>query len=180
LLIYGVDNVRKRTLVVTIAVILCGLILGSIYFYYKHITTINAYDTNIIFKKSQTLEQVAKQLKEKRIIKDEGTFIYHANKKGLKGSVKAGNYIVNPKTNLNDLVTRFKNGKSDFTIITIPEGYTLYQIGNILEKNNIVKRQDILIEKLDILKKNTLLLSKKDVYYDLEGYLFPDTYFILN
>ncbi len=152
---------RKRTLVVTIAVILCGLILGSIYLYYKHITTINAYDINIIFKKSQTIEQVAKQLQEKNIIKAKDTFIYHANKKGLKGSVKEGNYIINPKTNLNDLITRFKNGKSDFTIITIPEGYTLYQIGSILEKNNIVKRQDILNEKLDVLKTNTLLLTKR-------------------
>lgn len=171
---------RKRMLVVTIAVILCGLILGSVYLYYKHITTINAYDINIIFKKNQTIEQVAKQLQEKNIIKAKDTFIYHANKKGLKGSVKAGNYIINPKTNINDLITRFKNGKSDFTIITIPEGYTLYQIGNILEKNNIVKRQDILNEKLDVIKTNTLLLNQKDVYYDLEGYLFPDTYFILN
>ena len=25
-----------------------------------------------------------------------------------------------------------------------------------------------------------MILSKKDVYYDLEGYLFPDTYYILN
>lgn len=171
---------RKRMLVVTSAVILCGLIMGSIYLYCKHITTVNAYDINIIFKKSKTLEQVAKQLKEKNIIKDENTFLYHANKKGLKGSVKKGNYIIYPKTNLNDLITKFKNGKSDFTIITIPEGYCLYKIGSILEKNNIVKRQDILNEKLDVLKANNLLLSKKDVYYNLEGYLFPDTYYILN
>ena len=151
---------RKRTLVVTIAVILCGLILGCGYLYYKHITTINAYDINIIFKKSQTIEQVAKQLQEKNIINLRIHLYIMPIKRDL-GSVKEGNYIINPKTNINDLITRFKNGKSDFTIVTIPEGYTLYQIGNILEKSNIVKRQDILNEKLDVIKTNTLLLNQK-------------------
>ena len=170
---------RKKTLVVNIVVILCGLILGSIYLYYQRIRTINAEDINIIFKKSQTLEQVAKQLQEKKVIKSEDTFIYYANKKGLKGGVKEGNYIIKPKTNLNNLITKFKNGKSEFTIITIPEGYSLYKIASMLEKNNLVKKEDILNEKLSVLKNNTLLLSKNDVYYDLEGYLFPDTYYIL-
>jgi len=171
--------VRKKILLVSIVIILCGLSLGGMYLYYQQIRTINVSDINIIFKKSQTIEQVAKQLQEKNVIKNKDTFINYATKKGLKANVNAANYIINPKTKLNDLITKFKNGKSDFTIITIPEGYTLYQIGEILEKNNLVKKQDILDEKLDVLKNNTLFLRKEDVYYDLEGYLFPDTYYIL-
>lgn len=175
----GVDKVRKKFLLVSIVIILCGLSLGGVYLYYQHIRTINVSDINIILKKNQSIEQVAKLLQEKNVIKNQDAFIYHAGKKGLKLNVKAGNYIIYPKTKLDDIITKIKNGKSDFTIITIPEGYTLYQIGDILEKNNLLKKQDILNEKLDVLKNNDLFLSKKDIYYDLEGYLFPDTYYIL-
>ena len=31
-------------------------------------------------------------------------------KKDLKGNIKVGNYIIKPKTNLNDLIIRLKTG----------------------------------------------------------------------
>jgi UPF0755 protein len=166
---------RKRILVVSIVVILC-----SIYLYYEHIETTNVDNVFIILKKNSTLEQVAEQLQKNDIIKSPGTFIYYAKVKGLKERVEDGKFIIKPKTNLNDLITKLKNEKSEFTVITIPEGYTLYQIASKLEENNLVKKEDIINEKINLLKNNTLILSKKDVYYDLEGYLFPDTYYIVN
>ena len=170
---------RKGILLVSIGAILCGLVLGSMYLYYKQINTTNDDDAYIILKKSATLEQVAKQLQEKNIIKSYITFIYYAKVKGLKESIEDRNFIIKPKTNLNDLIIKLKDGKSEFAVITIPEGYTLYQIASKLEKNSLVKKEDILNEKLDDLKGNTLILNKNDVYYGLEGYLFPDTYYIL-
>lgn len=171
---------RKGILVASSIVVLCCLILGSLYLYFGKLGTINSSENYIIIKKNSTVEQVAKQLQEKYIIKSENAFIYYAKVKRLKGNVKGGNFIIKPKTDLKDLIIRLKNGKSEFSVITIPEGYTLYQIANRLEENNLVKKEDILKEKLDVLKSNTLILSKKDVYYDLEGYLFPDTYYIPN
>ena len=171
---------RKGILVTTSIVVLCGLILGSLYFYFGKLETINSSENYIIIKKNSTVEQVAKQLQEKYIIKSENVFIYYAKLKGLKGNVEGGNFIIKPKTDLKDLIIRLKDGKSEFAVITIPEGYTLYQIASRLEENNLVKKEDILKEKLDVLKANTLILSKNGVYYDLEGYLFPDTYYIPN
>jgi UPF0755 protein len=171
---------RKRILVASIIVIICSLVLGSLYLYFMNLSTTNSGDNYIIIKKNATLEQVAKQLQEKNIIKSQDVFIYYAKTKGSKGSVKGGNFVIKPRTKLNDLIIRLKDGKSEFTVITIPEGYTLYQIASKLEENKLVKKEDMLKEKLNILKANTMILSKKDVLYDLEGYLFPDTYYIPN
>lgn len=171
---------RKGILVASIIVILCSLIIGGLYLHFGKLVTINGGDTYLVIKKNATLEQVAKQLQEKDIIKSQDTFIYYAKAKGLKGSIEGGNFVIKPRTKLNDLIIRLKEGKSEFAIITIPEGYTLYQIASKLEQNKLVKKEDMLKEKLNVLKANTMILSKKDVYYDLEGYLFPDTYFIPN
>jgi UPF0755 protein len=169
---------RKGILVASIIVILFSVILGSVYLYFENLATVNSSENYIIIKENSTLEQVAKQLQEKQILKSENTLIYYAKVKGIKGSIKGGNFIIKPKTKLKDLIIRIKAGKSEFASITIPEGYTLYQIASRLEKNNLVKKEDVLKEKLNVLKDNTLILSKEDVYYDLEGYLFPDTYYI--
>lgn len=171
---------RKGILVASIIVIILSLILGSLYLYFGKFVTMNGGDNYIIIKKNSTLEQVAKQLQEKNIVKSQDTFIYYAKAKGLKGSIEGGNLIIEPNTKLNDLIIRLKAGKSEFSVITIPEGYTLYQIASKLEANKLVKKEDMLKEELNVLKANTLILSKKDVLYDLEGYLFPDTYYMPN
>jgi len=169
---------RKRILLAIIGVIICSLIIGGIYFYYDYIVSTNVNDVYLIFKQNDTLEGVAKKLQDKNIIKSQATFIYFAKVMGLKKDVENGDFIIRPKTNIMDIITKFKGGKSDFTVITIPEGYTLYQIASKLEQNNLLKKEDILNEKINDVKTNTLILSKIDVYYDLEGYLFPDTYYI--
>ena len=171
---------RKGTLIASIIVILGGLILGSLYLYFEKLATVNGGENYIIIKKNSTLEEVAKLLLEKDIIKSEGTFKYYAKIKGVKGSIEGGNFIIKPKTKINNLIIRLKNGKSEFKVITIPEGYTLYQIASKLEENNLVKKEEILNATLSTLKTNDLILNKKDVLYDLEGYLFPDTYYIPN
>lgn len=171
---------RKKFLVFSFVVIICSLILGSMYIYFQYIRSINASDVYIILKKNTDLEKIAKELEEKNVIKSKALFINYANIRGVKENLEDINLLVQPKTNLNSLITKLKDGKSDFTVLTIPEGYTLYQIASVLEESNLVKREDILNEKLNGLNNNNLILSKEDVYYDLEGYLFPDTYFIPN
>ena len=117
-LLYGVDVMRNGILVTSIGVILCDF-LESVYLYYQHIESKNVY---IILKINVTLGEVAKQLKEKNIIKSQGTFMFYAKVKGMKKSLEDRNFIIKPKTNLNDLITKLKDGKSEFTVITIHKG----------------------------------------------------------
>jgi UPF0755 protein len=171
---------RKRNLIASIVVIICSLILGRMYLYYQHSSTENAYDVYINLKKNTNIEDLTKQLQEKNVIESKVPFMYYVKIMGLKENVEDVNFIIKPKTKLTRLITKLKDGKSEFIVITIPEGYTLYQIASKLEESNLIKKEDLLDDKLNVLKNNTLILSKKNVYYDLEGYLFPDTYFILN
>lgn len=138
---------KKRILIVSIVVILCSSILESMFIYYQRRETINVDNVYIILKKNETLEQIAKQLQEKNIIKSQGMFIYYAKVRGLKERVEAGNFIIKPKTNLNVFITKLKDAKSEFTVITVPEGYKLYQIDSVLEQNNLIKKEDILNEQ---------------------------------
>ncbi len=59
--------------------------------------------------------------------------------------------------------------------VTIPEGYNIDEIGNKLEKQGIIKKEDF-IKSIKKYKTPSFVKEDKNRKYPLEGYLFPDTY----
>lgn len=92
-------------------------------------------------------------------------------------TVLAGDYSLNPSMDYGAIIRALRNasGKSTVTI-TIPEGYTLEQIREVLLKHNICTAEALdealnsYAYKWDFLRERT---PEKNW---LEGYLFPDTY----
>lgn len=60
--------------------------------------------------------------------------------------------------------------------VTIPEGYTIEQIGVILEENEVISLEDYYDTIENYPFKHDFLTQNDGVLYQLEGYLFPDTY----
>lgn len=73
-----------------------------------------------------------------------------------------------------------QSSQSDFTVVTIPEGFSFYQIAERLEKNTSIKKEDFLGVRISNLTTNSLVLNKTNIYYGLEGFLYPDTYYVPN
>ena len=79
---------RKRFLLASIIVIICSLVLGSLYLYFMNLTTINSDDIIYYIKQNATLEEVAKKLQEKNIIKSQACLYILCQDKGVKGKCK--------------------------------------------------------------------------------------------
>lgn len=61
-------------------------------------------------------------------------------------------------------------------MVTIPEGYTIEQIATLMEEKEVVSYDDF-IDTVENYEFSHEFLSKhEDVNYQLEGFLFPDTY----
>ena len=65
---------------------------------------------------------------------------------------------------------------SNSVTVTIPEGYELRQIGEILEKKNVCSAEEFFKAAEEEYKDYPFLKEIKDRENPLEGYLFPDTY----
>jgi len=127
----------------------------------------------IEIEKGDNIFKVAKKLKEKRLIKSELFFILKAFKTGTYNKIKAGEYAFYPSQSVEEVLTYFREGRIYLHKITIPEGSTLWQIADILEKDKICKKEEFLS-----LAENPLVAeSFKLPGPTLEGYLYPDTYF---
>lgn len=71
-----------------------------------------------------------------------------------------------------------QNAKAPQISVTFLEGWSNQEIANYLEKNGIVKASDFLIALKQTDTANYSALAEKPQNSGLEGFLFPDTYFI--
>ena len=96
---------------------------------------------------------------------------------------RPGVYYLNKTMGLEKMITKFKISTSKGTVISvmIPEGYTIDQIFERLEKNDVCSASSLYktIEEVDFSKEYSFLESvdnKEQRYHVLEGYMFPATY----
>ncbi len=139
--------------------------------------------------------QIAQQLKDANAINSALIFRLYTKIKGYDGQYKYGLYTFNnDECAYEDLAQMLLNegAKAETVTVTIPEGtgindytknvdgakVTVPGIATLLEKAGVCKRADF-IDALNNYELDSELLKSVNVgktYYELEGYLFPETY----
>ncbi len=125
------------------------IVLGStVIFINSNKITKNNKKVYFTVEKGASLNKISMQLKDKGIINSPLYFKAYAKFMGYEKKIKSGNYILKPNISLNELLNKFQSPKSDYAIVAIPEGYTLYQIASKLESAGLVNKESFLNIKL--------------------------------
>lgn len=157
--------------------ILLIILIVPIYFVYSY----NSFKSTILTSEEQTLE-----------IKKWDTYRSLANKFDLNANylkaylklnppskdLQAGNYKLKKWLNIDGVIESLKNPITNDKQITILEWWNIYDIDNLLSKDDYIKAWDLISlnkEKLDKYKKEYAFLSSTET---LEWFLYPDTYSI--
>jgi UPF0755 protein len=171
----------KKIIIVIIAAAIVlsaaiGVILGN---YVKdNNTTKNTRTIYYTIPKESTIEDLAEGFRTEGIISSKLYFKLYSKRNGLEGNIKNTKIMIDPNTNLPDLINRIKVDQPEFAVVTIPEGFRLYQIAERLEKNMLVDKNIFINLSLNDIAGDSLIPKRKDVILDLEGFLFPATYYI--
>ncbi len=132
---------------------------------------------SILFEihQGESLNKVARRLKKQKIIFSTTRFKVLSRLMKKDHKLMVGVYQIQPNSSYRDVINLLSSGKIYSVKITIPEGYTLFQIADLLEKKKLVNSQDFIDACRDPerLKENGIPEETS-----LEGYLFPDTYLI--
>lgn len=92
--------------------------------------------------------------------------------------VKPGEYVLQKDLNVNELINTFTSESSlNIVKFTVPEGYTIDDISEKLEKEGICSKEDF-IKAIKEYELPSFVNINSEKRYNLEGYLFPDTYLI--
>lgn len=134
-----------------------------------------------------TVRGIASILKEKGLIRDQRMFLVYV-KLMKKDNLKSGYYDFSynmgvekivalleegSKKNPNEIQITFKEGITMRDIATLISNKTSNSYDSVIEKSNDITYIDSLIKKYWFITDS---IKNNDIYYKLEGYLFPDTY----
>lgn len=118
-------------------------------------------------------------LKREGVIRSKWAFVTYVSLRNEASDLKPGMYAFNDSATIAEIAKGIIAGGAELTI-TIPEGWTVKEIGAHLDRQGIVRQKDfetITGPNAPLLFLETLaLLKEKPVHDGLEGYLFPDTY----
>jgi len=105
-----------------------------------------------LVEKGQSLFQIAENLEKEGLIKNKFFFDFYIFIKGVQRKLQAGEYFLSPSESIARIAGKIISGDIAKVVVTIPEGFTVKQIE----------------EKLNL----------KLPGENLEGFLFPDTYYL--
>lgn len=130
---------------------------------------------NILVPAGADSFEIANTLRQQGVIKNKFVFILLSKILNWEKDLKAGNYEFS-SSNMIDILRKLKKGGIKRSRVTIPEGLPGWEVSQILEKEEIIKKNDFLalVNDPEIFKEEfSFLLSVES----LEGYLYPDTYY---
>ena len=167
---------RRATIVLSLLVLFSSFLLACWFFF---IPPLGIPPTKTVYiKKGMHLRQVAGLLQEEGIIRNRYFFILITTLLREKALIKAGEYEFDFRMRPLEVLDTLVKGQVKRHLVTIPEGYTLSQIAQLMEDQKIVDGSEFLQKASSPTLITSLGLPFAEVgpQATLEGYLFPETY----
>ncbi len=131
---------------------------------------------DIVIPEQSTARQIAKILLDNDLIHSERVFLDYCRRTDYDSSLKAGHYQFSRSQSLKEIAEAIAKGRVVTIAFTIPEGYTVEQIGEFLVTKGLCTKEDW-HEAVNLeYDFNFLKYGDNNIREPLEGFLFPDTY----
>ena len=164
-------STKAAVLIIFILLLLSGLGAGS-WIYFTSPVLETGEDRTIVIREGMHLKEISGILESEGLIKNSAVFVLLAKMKGYSRSIKAGEYILNPAMPPGKIMEMMTRGEVVSHTVTIPEGFSIEQIADVLSGNGIIDREKFLVYAAgDGVEKKYSINGP-----GLEGYLYPDTY----
>lgn len=115
-------------------------------------------------------------LENQGIIKSSAKFKLVSKLEAYDGKYKAGVYSLSPSMPMSEIMEIIISGVSNTSRFTIPEGLTLSQTADRLEKENLINRDAFMSEIQHGSFEYRFMNLLPDSENRLEGFLYPETY----
>ncbi|MCM2356910.1 MAG: endolytic transglycosylase MltG [Geobacteraceae bacterium] len=126
------------------------------------------------FAEGASLRRLAGELENGGIISSARLFVLYARLRGADAVVKAGTYQFDDGLAPAEILRRMVAGEIFASRFAVPEGYSVYQVAELLESRGLFKKEAFLKHCFNRTLLKELGIGGKSV----EGYLYPSTYTI--
>ena len=120
--------------------------------------------------------QIARLLEDQGVIRNARAFSAEVKTRGLENVLQAGEYEFISGTPARVIMEKLAAGEIRRIRFTIPEGFTVKQIAELLEQNQLADKDAFLAAAKDYAPYDYMKTNDSRVEYKSEGFLFPSTY----
>lgn len=179
----------KKWVLYTIGGVLIVFLLAIFFFFYELTPVSNNKEVKSVVIEKGSISSIGKTLKEYKLIRNVTVFKLYVKLTG-KSNLKASTYELSENMGMVKIISILENGNlynSNSVKITFKEGINYRRIASLIAKNTDNTEEDV----YNILYDNAYIselitkywfltddIKNNKIYYSLEGYLFPDTYYL--
>lgn len=179
----------NKKIIILLILGVIAIIIGSVMFYYEYsLEPISDDETSVIIEISEgtSSKKIIDMLYEANLIKNKYTVYFYYKIKG-SSNLQAGNYMFNRSMDVKTILDKINKGDTinEVVQITFKEGKWVPKYVSLINEGFDYSEQEIydiisdvayLEELIDKYWFLTDAILAEDIYYPLEGYLYPDTY----
>ncbi|NUM59054.1 MAG: endolytic transglycosylase MltG [Bdellovibrionaceae bacterium] len=121
---------------------------------------------------------IAQELEKAQLIKNAKFFNIYARLTGYRSKIKVGEYALRANMRPKEILAVITSGISIAKPLTIPEGYNIFEIAEVIAKFGLASKEDFLKLVFDKNYIKTVLSGDPELseVESLEGFLYPETY----
>lgn len=180
----------KKIHILALVLAFIGLLLISCFIYYQYnispVDSSSNANIEVVIPEGMSSNNIAKTLKDKDLIRSEFFFKVYLRLNNV-GSLKASTYLLTKSMSLDEIIDALEKGTANEDVIrlTFKEGQTISDYASLIADSTNITREEFINATKDRTLLNALIndywflteeILNEDIYYPLEGYLFPDTY----
>ena len=126
----------------------------------------------VLIPEGSTFQQVAALLKNEQLIRSRSAFLLLGKTRDIDRKIRPGEYELDAGMSPQDILTKLLAGRVVLHPVTIPEGYSLTQIAEVLAAQQVTDTKEF----TKLVRDRTFISTLGIEADSLEGYLFPETY----
>jgi len=168
-------EMKKRRIIAIAAAIIFLVISGWLLLRFSTLGTPPGDNKAVTFyiERGKSLQQIANELESAGIVRSAWYFSWLGERKDVARRIKAGEYELSSNFYPAKILDILASGQVITRRFTIPEGLTLKQIAQKLDREGVLNERDFIKVSADTTKMTRWLAPGAR---NLEGVLFPDTY----
>lgn len=178
---------RKRLKLIAVVALMTVLYFSYQSYRYNHLINTVVDETNdtgisLLINTGDSVAEIASALGKENLIVDENIFKNYVRREGYDRKIVAGRFMLRQNMTIPEIVNVITDSKQSQFVLTVPEGSTIIDIDKKLVELELITPGGFITATKNFNDYNTYPFLNKnkvsDLVHPLEGFLFPDTYFI--
>jgi UPF0755 protein len=162
---------RVRAILVLL-VLLAGAVVALRFLWSRPYSAVPGAEKFVAIPRGTSSYETARLLEREGVVRHWAVFLAYLKLAKPRSPLQAGEYRFAEPLSVVQVADKLIHGLIYYHEFTVPEGYSLYEIGTLLEQKGFARAADLLAAA----GRADLVADLSQNAKNLEGFLFPDTY----